>query len=58
MAEKKFTDPVTRKLLKMRNSLYLCLPQAFCQRHGLQPGDKVLVVGGENLKVVLMERET
>jgi hypothetical protein len=57
MVEKKFTEPVSRKLLKLRNSLYLCLPQAFCQRHGLQQGDKVLVVGGDNLKVVPMESE-
>jgi antitoxin component of MazEF toxin-antitoxin module len=57
MAEKKFTPPGSRKLLKIRNSLYLCLPQSFCQRHGLQQGDKVMVSGGENLKVVPMERD-
>ena len=57
MVEKKFTEPVSRKLLRMRSSLYLCLPQVFCERHGLKPGDKVMVSGGENLKVVPMERE-
>ena len=57
MVEKKIVGPGTRTLLKLRNSLYLCLPQSFCERHGLQKGDKVLVVGGENLKVVPMERE-
>ena len=57
MSEKKFTEPVARKLLKVRNSLYLCLPQSFCEWHGLKKGDRVMVAGGENLKVVPMERE-
>jgi hypothetical protein len=56
MVEKKITV-ATRTLLQLRNSLYLCLPQSFCERHGLQKGDKVMVSGGENLKVVPMERE-
>ena len=57
MVEKKFTEPVARKLLKVRNSLYLCLPQLFCERHALKKGDRVMVSGGENLKVVPMERK-
>jgi antitoxin component of MazEF toxin-antitoxin module len=57
MVEKKLTGSARRKLLKLRNSLYLCLPQSFCERHGLRKGDSVLVVTGENLRVVPMERE-
>ena len=57
MVEKKFTDPSARTLLQHKNSLYLCLPQPFCERHGLKKGDRVMVSGGENLKVVPMERE-
>lgn len=57
MVGKKVVGPGTRTLLRVRNSLYLCLPQSFCERHGLKKGDKVVVVSGENLKVVPMERE-
>lgn len=45
-----------RKVINHNGSYYICLPKKFIKRHHLAPGDKVVVLLGENLKIVPLEK--
>jgi len=47
---------MTRKVLNIAGSSYICLPKLFCYRHNIKPGDKMALVVGENLKITPLEK--
>ena len=44
----------TRKIIKIRGSYYVCLPQMFIKKHNLEKGDEVAVVSDTICKVIPM----
>lgn len=56
MAKKNEVIVATRTLIDNNGSLYVNAPKGFVDRHGLQAGDKVVVVYGENMKISTMEK--
>ena len=47
---------MTRKVIHIKGSYYICLPKLFCYRHNIKPGDEMALVVGENLKVTPFEK--
>jgi hypothetical protein len=56
MDEKK-SEVVVRRAVQINGSMYVCIPAKYVARHGIEPGDKMAVMMGENLKISPMERE-
>lgn len=54
--EEKKSEVTVRKVLQIHGSMYVCIPKKFVDRHGIQAGDRVAMLMGENLKLSLMEK--
>jgi hypothetical protein len=48
---------VTRKVIMINKSHYICIPMEFVTRHGIRPGDNMALTMGEILKMIPMDKE-
>lgn len=48
---------MTRKVINIAGSCYICLPKLFCYRHNIKAGDKLALMVGESLRVMPFDRE-
>jgi len=46
-----------RKVIKFGNSLCIILPREWIKKHGIKPGDELVVVGGSILRIMPPEEE-
>jgi hypothetical protein len=53
----KKSEVTSRKVIQINGSMYVCIPAKYVARHGVEPGDRMAVMMGENLTVVRMEKE-
>lgn len=55
--DKNSAEPVIklRRLVKLGNSLYVCIPREFIALHDLKKGEKVPVLANHIMKVVPMK---
>jgi hypothetical protein len=54
--EEKKAEVAVRKVVQISGSMYVCIPAKYVARHGVQAGDRMAVMIGENLTVARMER--
>ena len=60
MAKKylKSNQVMTRNVIMINGSCYVCIPMGFVRRYGIQPGDKMAIVAGEVLKMMPMKEDS
>ncbi len=46
-----------RKVIRQHDSLYVCLPKCFVERHNIRPGDFMSLISGTILRVMPMQDE-
>jgi len=47
-----------RKVFEIAGSLVVTLPKKWAEKHGVKPGDVVVVIGDKAIKIVLPPEET
>lgn len=46
-----------RRVIKHGCSHYICLPCEFIRRHNIKPGDRLAVLAGQIVKIIVVDEE-